>query len=113
MIVLNSLALIFLVHLIVFHIELKHKGLTTFEYLRLKESLETGVKRESKTIIFLERMPDSETLKHVCTSCKKTSPDSEFVDSHYEKNRPCRKKSSFLIGWWEWRLCTARPPILS
>ena len=49
--VLNSMALIFLIHLIAFHIELKHKGLTTFEYLRLKETLQTGQKRESKVIL--------------------------------------------------------------
>jgi hypothetical protein len=36
MTVLNLLALLFLINLIYFHIELKIKGLTTYEYLRIK-----------------------------------------------------------------------------
>jgi len=38
MCVLNSLALIFVTHLIIFHIELKIKGLTTYEFLKLKSN---------------------------------------------------------------------------
>ena len=36
-IVFNSLALIFLAHLISFHIFLQKKGLSTFEYLQIKQ----------------------------------------------------------------------------
>ena len=36
--VFNFLALIFLLELIVFHIELKYKGLTTYEFLKIKEN---------------------------------------------------------------------------
>jgi hypothetical protein len=36
--VFNFLALIFLIELIVFHIELKYKGLTTYEFLKIKEN---------------------------------------------------------------------------
>jgi hypothetical protein len=43
----NTLALLFLTHLIVFHIELKYKGLTTYEFLKLKEN----VTKESKIVI--------------------------------------------------------------
>lgn len=43
----NTLALLFLTQLIVFHIELKYKGLTTYEFLKLKEN----VTRESKIVI--------------------------------------------------------------
>ena len=35
MCVFNSCALLFLTKLIIFHIELKYKGLTTYEYLKL------------------------------------------------------------------------------
>lgn len=35
MCVFNSCALLFLIKLIIFHIELKYKGLTTYEYLKL------------------------------------------------------------------------------
>jgi hypothetical protein len=47
MCVFNLLALMFLLNLITFHIELKYKGLTTYEFLKLKES----VPRESKIVI--------------------------------------------------------------
>lgn len=43
----NTLALLFLTHLIFFHIELKYKGLTTYEFLKLKEN----VTRESKIVV--------------------------------------------------------------
>jgi hypothetical protein len=46
MCVFNSCALLFLVKLIVFHIELKYKGLTTYEYLKLQENNT----RESKIV---------------------------------------------------------------
>ena len=42
----NSCALIFLLKLIIFHIELRFKGLTTYEYLKLQET----TTRESKII---------------------------------------------------------------
>jgi hypothetical protein len=51
MIVLNSMALMFLVHLIVFHITLKFKGLTTYEFLKLKES----VTRESTIVVRVKK----------------------------------------------------------
>lgn len=47
MIVLNSLAILFLCELIVFHIELKYKGLTTYEFLKLKENKT----KESKIVV--------------------------------------------------------------
>ena len=47
MCVLNSLALVFLINLITFHIELKFKGLSTYEFLKLKET----VSRESKIVV--------------------------------------------------------------
>ena len=47
MIVLNTLALMFLTQLIVFHIELKYKGLTTYEFLKLKENNN----KESKIVV--------------------------------------------------------------
>ena len=34
--ILNSLALLFLIKLIIFHIELKYKGLSTYEYLKIR-----------------------------------------------------------------------------
>jgi hypothetical protein len=34
----NTCALIFLFKLIIFHIELRYKGLTTYEFLKLKEN---------------------------------------------------------------------------
>ena len=43
----NLLALIFLINLIVFHIELKFKGMTTYEYLKMKES---ALGKESKIV---------------------------------------------------------------
>ena len=46
MCVFNSCALLFLIKLIVFHIELKYKGLTTYEYLKLQENNT----RESKIV---------------------------------------------------------------
>jgi len=46
MFVFNSCALLFLIKLIVFHIELKYKGLTTYEYLKLQENNT----RESKIV---------------------------------------------------------------
>jgi len=45
--ILNLLGLIFLIDLIKFHIELKMKGLSTYEFLKLKEK----VSRESKIVI--------------------------------------------------------------
>lgn len=47
MVVLNSMALLFLSQLIVFHIELKYKGLTTYEFLKLKENKT----KESKIVV--------------------------------------------------------------
>jgi hypothetical protein len=47
MCVLNLLALMFLINLIVFHIELKYKGLTTYEFLKLKEN----IPKESKIVV--------------------------------------------------------------
>ncbi len=46
MCVFNSCALLFLIKLIIFHIELKYKGLTTYEYLKLQENNT----RESKIV---------------------------------------------------------------
>ena len=43
----NLLALIFLINLIVFHIELKFKVMTTYEYLKMKES---ALGKESKIV---------------------------------------------------------------
>ena len=43
----NFLALLFLINLIVFHIELKFKGMTTYEYLKMKES---ALGKESKIV---------------------------------------------------------------
>ena len=52
----NLLALIFLINLIVFHIELKFKGMTTYEYLKMKES---ALGKESKIVKKItEKMPD-------------------------------------------------------
>jgi len=45
--VLNLLALMFLINLITFHIELKYKGLTTYEFLKLKEN----IPKESKIVV--------------------------------------------------------------
>lgn len=47
MIFFNSAALIFLTHLILFHIELKYKGLTTYEFLKMKETYP----KESRIVI--------------------------------------------------------------
>lgn len=47
MIILNTLALLFLGQLIVFHVELKYKGLTTYEFLKLKENST----KESKIVV--------------------------------------------------------------
>jgi hypothetical protein len=47
MCVLNLLALMFLINLITFHIELKFKGLTTYEFLKLKEN----IPKESKIVV--------------------------------------------------------------
>jgi hypothetical protein len=44
---LNLIALLFLANLIVFHIELKVKGLTTYEFLKLKEN----ITKESKIVV--------------------------------------------------------------
>ena len=44
---LNLLALMFLANLITFHIELKYKGLTTYEFLKLKEN----ITKESKIVV--------------------------------------------------------------
>ena len=44
MMVLNLMAIMFLVNLIIFHIELKQKGLTTYEFLKMKENLPTTSK---------------------------------------------------------------------
>ena len=44
MIVFNMMAIMFLVNLIIFHIELKQKGLTTYEFLKMKENLPTTSK---------------------------------------------------------------------
>jgi hypothetical protein len=46
MCVFNSCALVFLIKLIIFHIELRFKGLTTYEYLKLQEN----TTRESKFV---------------------------------------------------------------
>lgn len=35
---LNLLAILFLINLIVFHIELKYRGLTTYEFLKMQEN---------------------------------------------------------------------------
>ena len=43
----NLLGLMFLANLITFHIELKYKGLTTYEYLKLKEN----ITKESKIVV--------------------------------------------------------------
>jgi hypothetical protein len=48
MCILNFLALMFLFNLIIFHIELKYRGLTTYEFLKMKENL---VGKESKIIL--------------------------------------------------------------
>jgi hypothetical protein len=48
MCILNCFALMFLFNLIIFHIELKYRGLTTYEFLKMKENL---VGKESKIIL--------------------------------------------------------------
>ena len=48
--VLNILALMFLSNLISFHIELKYKGLTTYEFLKIKEGQQN---KESKIVVRL------------------------------------------------------------
>ena len=58
MIVFNLLALMFLVNLIKFHIELKHKGLTTYEFLKMKESIASGTpgaSHASKIVIKVDK----------------------------------------------------------
>jgi len=54
MIVFNLLALMFLVNLIKFHIELKHKGLTTYEFLKMKENI-SGGGHTSKIVIKVDK----------------------------------------------------------
>ena len=44
----NLLALLFLTNLITFHIELKYKGLTTYEFLKMKEGT---MNKESKIVV--------------------------------------------------------------
>jgi len=51
MVILNCFALMFLAHLIAFHIELKFKGLTTYEFLKMKET----VSRESKVVVRINK----------------------------------------------------------
>jgi len=46
--VINGLALLFLVNLIVFHIELKIKGLTTYEFLKMQENTQG---KQSKIVV--------------------------------------------------------------
>lgn len=48
--ILNCFALIFLFNLIIFHIELKYRGLSTYEFLKMKENI---VGKESKIILKL------------------------------------------------------------
>ena len=54
MVVFNLLALMFLVNLIKFHIELKHKGLTTYEFLKMKENI-SGTGHKSKIVIKVDK----------------------------------------------------------
>ena len=54
MVVFNLLALMFLVNLIKFHIELKHKGLTTYEFLKMKENI-SGSGHKSKIVIKVDK----------------------------------------------------------
>lgn len=59
MCVLNFLALMFLGNLISFHIELKYKGLTTYEFLKMKES----IPRESKIVVRVNQQLRDELKK--------------------------------------------------
>jgi palmitoyltransferase len=62
MTVLNSLALLFLCELIIFHIELKYKGLTTYEFLKLKENKT----KESKIVVKVNQInQDAEDKKKI------------------------------------------------
>lgn len=66
---LNLLALMFLLNLIVFHIELKYKGLTTYEFLKLKENLP----KESKIVVKVNQELRNEMIKEQeqCVELKK------------------------------------------
>lgn len=44
----------FLINLIKFHIELKHKGLTTYEFLKMKENI-SGGGHTSKIVIKVDK----------------------------------------------------------
>jgi len=56
---LNFLAILFLINLIVFHIELKYRGLTTYEFLKMKEG-NTG---KSKIVIQITQEMRDEMAK--------------------------------------------------
>ena len=60
MCVLNCLALMFLVNLITFHIELKYKGLTTYEFLKIKENNQ----KESKIVVRVNQEQRDEINKN-------------------------------------------------
>ena len=66
---LNLLALMFLLNLIVFHIELKYKGLTTYEFLKLKEN----IPKESKIVVKVNQELRDEMMKeqNQCVELKK------------------------------------------
>jgi len=57
--VFNLLALMFLINLITFHIELKYKGLTTYEFLKLKEN----IPKESKIVVKVNQELRKEMMK--------------------------------------------------
>ena len=59
MCVLNCLALMFLLNLITFHIELKYKGLTTYEFLKIKENNQ----KESKIVVRVNQEQRDEIRK--------------------------------------------------
>lgn len=50
--VFNVLAILFLANLIVFHIELKYRGLTTYEYLKMQEET---MDKPSKIVVRIQQ----------------------------------------------------------
>jgi hypothetical protein len=76
MTVLNTLALLFLTQLIIFHVELKFRGLTTYEFLKLKENSS----KESKIVVRVNQdMQEAEDKKKIIIEQAKLRKKLEMV----------------------------------
>jgi hypothetical protein len=80
LILMNALPMIFLTNLMVFHLWLYYKGMSTFDYIMSKREKEQEIKQKLKELEEALKREEEKYNRHNSLSCSKSSTDRPQIE---------------------------------